>query len=251
MKMRKGFCRICNEYKDLSFEHIPPQSAFNDKGVLLHSLDYISDASYQIAKKTPRRKHRRGLGEYSLCISCNNLTGAWYGDAYAEWARQAMSYLDRIEKTVIISIPFYIKPLNVLKQMVSMALAMSADGANLDYDELRRFVLNVRERNISPEYLFYVYLANKKSEPRYMANSYQTNIETGETDFVLAEVALPPLGFVVLNSIPNRKSSVTSENLCSINHFSKYEYNVWTPIYLKIPIHRIWSPTPLDYRKID
>ena len=84
-----------------------------------------------------------------------------------------------------------------------------------------------------------------------MAESVQLDINTGTMDFVLAEVALPPFGFVILNSIPDRKSSVTNENMCSINHFSKYEYNVWTTVYLKIPIHRIWSPTPLDYRKID
>lgn len=251
MTMKKGVCRICDEYKDLSFEHIPPQSAFNDKSVLLHSLNYISDPSYQIAKKTPTRKHPRGLGEQSLCVRCNNLTGDWYAKAYVEWARQGMSYLDRIEKTVSISLPFYIKPLNVLKQLVTMGLAISTGGSNANYDPLRRFVLNVRERNIPPEYLFYVYLTNKKSSPRYMAEVVQLDIYTGTMDFVIAEVALPPFGFVILNSIPDRKSSITNENMCSINHFSQYEYNVWTTVYLKIPIHRIWSPTPLDYRKID
>ncbi len=249
--MKKGLCRICDEDKELSFEHIPPQSAFNDKSVLLHSLNYISDPSYQIARKTPTRRHPRGLGEHSICIKCNNLTGDWYARAYVEWARQGMSYLDRIEKTVSISLPFYIQPLNVLKQLVTMGLAMSTGASNTNYDELRRFVLNVRERNISPEYLFYVYLTNKKSTPRYMAETIQLDIFTGTMDFVLAEVALPPIGFVILNSIPDRKSSVTPENMCSINHFSKYEYNVWTTVYLNIPIHRIWSPTPLDYRKID
>ena len=251
MAMKKGFCKICGNYKDLSFEHIPPQSAFNGSGILLHSLNYVSDPSYQIARKTPKRKHPRGLGEHSICQQCNNLTGDWYARDYIELARQGMSYLDKIEKTVSISLPFYIKPLNVLKQMVTMALAMSTGASNTNYDDLRRFVLNVRERNISPEYLFYLYLTDKKSEPRYMADTVNYNIETGTMDFVMAEVALPPLGFVILNSIPDKKSSVTSENMCSINHFSKYEYNVWTTIYLKIPIHKIWSPTPLDYRKID
>ena len=247
---KKGVCRLCENYTELSFEHIPPQSAFNNKSVLLHSLNYISDNSYQIAGKTPQRKHRRGLGEHSLCQKCNNLTGAWYGDAYLEWAKQGMSYLDRIEKTVNVSIPFYIKPLNVLKQIVTMGLAMSSGNSTNNY-ELRRFALNRREKELSSKFLFYVYLTNKKSEPRYMAESIQFDISTGTTDFVLAEVSLPPTGFVILNSIPDKQSSVTEDDLCLINHFSNYDYNVWTPIYLKIPIHRIWSPTPLDYRKID
>ncbi len=249
-RKREGFCRLCGNYTELSFEHIPPRSAFNDKGVLLHSLNYISDASYRIANKTPQRRHNAGLGEHSLCVRCNNLTGAWYGNDYANWAKQGMSYLDRIEKNVSISLPFYIKPLNVLKQIVTMGLAMSSGNSANNYD-LRKFVLNVREKELPDEYLFYVYLTNKKSTPRYMAESISFNIVTGETDFVLAEVALPPSGVVILNSIPDRKSSVREEDLCSINHFAKYDYNFWTTVYLKIPIHRIWSPTPLDYRKID
>ncbi|HEX8734781.1 MAG TPA: hypothetical protein VF721_05615 [Pyrinomonadaceae bacterium] len=247
---REGFCRLCGNYGELTFEHIPPRKAFNDKGVLLHSLNYISDASYQIAKKIPQRRHNAGLGERSLCGKCNNLTGAWYGDAYVDWAKQGMSYLDIIEKSVSISLPFYIKPLNVLKQIVTMGLAMSS-GSLINNYELRKFVLNIREKELPSEYLFYVYLTNKKSTARYMADSIQLDTHTGAMDFVLAEVALPPFGVVILNFIPDRKSSVTDDNLCFINHFSKYDYNVWTTVYLKIPVHRIWSPTPLDYRKID
>ncbi|MEK7724938.1 MAG: hypothetical protein AAB336_11345 [Acidobacteriota bacterium] len=251
-KVRKnGFCRLCDSFTELSFEHVPPKSAFNDKRVLLHSLSYINDNSYQIAKKTPARNHNRGLGEHSLCERCNNLTGAWYGTAYSEWAKQGMIYLDVIEKSSSIDIPFYIQPLNVLKQMATMTLAMSNGGFVNKHIELKRFVLNKRDRFLPKEYLFYVYLTNKKSEARYMAETVSLNIFTGESDFVLAEVALPPFGFVVLSAMPEKKSSVKSENLCSINHFANYDYNGWITVFLKIPIHRIWSPTPLDYRKID
>ena len=27
--LKKGYCHICQEYKDLTFEHIPPHKAFN------------------------------------------------------------------------------------------------------------------------------------------------------------------------------------------------------------------------------
>jgi len=247
---RRGYCRICTNYGDLTFEHIPPESAFNNRRVLLHSLNYISDESYRIAGKTPTRKHNRGLGEYSLCQHCNKLTGSWYGRAYVDWARLGMSYLDRIEKSPSISIPFKIRPLNVLKQIIVMGLALSSGNSD-DIDRLRRFVLNKRERGLPNDFSIYAYLTNKKSTARYMAETISSNIFTGEMDFILAEVALPPTGFVILGSIPERRSSVRTENLCSINHFARYDYNYWTTVYLRIPIHRIWSPTPLDYRKID
>lgn len=33
-----------------------------------------------------------GMGEYTICETCNNTTGAWYGAAYADFAAQGMKY---------------------------------------------------------------------------------------------------------------------------------------------------------------
>ena len=82
-----GICCICGQETDLTFEHIPPKAAFNRFNLRLYDfLDYIvhSNSKYMPAQK--------GAGKYSLCASCNNLTGDWYGAAYAEFASQGMTY---------------------------------------------------------------------------------------------------------------------------------------------------------------
>ena len=80
--------------------------------------------------------------------------------------QQAMSYLDVIEKSQVIYVPFYIQPLNVLKQIVCMGLSASMAGSR-SYPELSGFVLNPRIRTFPSGYSCYVYLTNKKSVARY------------------------------------------------------------------------------------
>lgn len=66
------------------------------------------------------KKARRGIGAYTLCERCNNQTGAWYGAAYAHFARQGMEYLTPQEKPTLLYYPFRIYPLHVIKQVMCM-----------------------------------------------------------------------------------------------------------------------------------
>lgn len=95
------------------------------------------------------------------------------------------------------------------------------------YPELSGFVLNPRIRTFPSGYSCYVYLTNKKSVARYCTEGAMLNIETGTMDHVIAEVALPPLGCVLADETTDRKSAIKEDELCSINHFARYYYNVW------------------------
>ncbi len=247
---QKGYCKICGEFGELTFEHLPPRSAFNERGVLLHSLTHLQDARYQLRGETPKRRLNRGLGTYSLCGRCNSLTGRWYGPDYLTWAQQAMSYLDLVETTQVVYLPFRIRPLSVLKQIVSMGLTGSTSGC-VSHADLARFVLDSKSMHFPRGYSCFVYLTNKKSTARFCTEMAMLNIENGTMDHVLAEVALPPLGCVIVHENTRGRSEILEENLCRINHFANYSFGTWDTVYLRIPVHRIWSPTPLDYRKID
>lgn len=39
-----GICRICGEYKKLSFEHVPPGATFNKHAVRLVNVDDLIEA---------------------------------------------------------------------------------------------------------------------------------------------------------------------------------------------------------------
>ena len=69
-----GQCCICGRESELTFEHIPPRAAFNQ--FALKQYDFWN---YLLHSNTRYIPSQRGAGKYSLCASCNNLTGEWYG----------------------------------------------------------------------------------------------------------------------------------------------------------------------------
>jgi hypothetical protein len=72
MATKQGVCHLCGQAGKLSFEHVPPEAAFNDQRVLesdihrlLGSKDLINDL------ENPRGRYKqRGAGNYTLCESC-------------------------------------------------------------------------------------------------------------------------------------------------------------------------------------
>src|SRR5262245_60666479 len=108
----EGACHICGEVTKLSFEHVPPRSAFNDRPILFQSGEDTlraadPDEVTQIAQ--------RGAGAHTLCPRCNNDTGRWYGGAFAEFAHQAMAVLHHTRGRATLYYQFNLFPLRVLK----------------------------------------------------------------------------------------------------------------------------------------
>ena len=76
--MKKGICHICLEEKPLTFEHYPPSKSFNNGRVLIG--DKIS---------------QKGIGGYTLCEKCNNLTGGWYNNDFLKLSFSVHNILEK------------------------------------------------------------------------------------------------------------------------------------------------------------
>ena len=87
-----GTCQICGTEGKLSFEHVPPESAYNDQKILRTAFEKMLQRDDPDDMRGGRYQ-QRGAGAYTLCERCNNTTGHWYGGAYLEWASQAMNIL--------------------------------------------------------------------------------------------------------------------------------------------------------------
>ncbi|MBX3053910.1 MAG: hypothetical protein KF753_20705 [Caldilineaceae bacterium] len=240
-KRTKGICRLCGELTTLSFEHIPPKSAFNDQPLVFQTLqDRIQGRSHT--------KFRIALGNHSLCERCNNLTGAWYGAAYVSWARQGFEWLDYLGENSSIQIPFRIMPLNVLKQIIVMTLAMSGEGTIPYHTELRRFVLNREQKYLPPHYNVYSYFT-ATSKPRFESGMVVFDARNGSMNHIDAELAFPPFGYCLTSTRrQKRRSNAIEKGLYDIGWFSHFNYNLWTTVYLKMPKLQTHTPFPLDYR---
>lgn len=238
----EGYCRLCGTYGKLSFEHIPPKRAFNEHQQLLRTMeDHLSKRAYS--------RFRKGLGNYSLCEPCNNNTGAWYGPAFVSWTKQGYDWLDRVHGEKILNLPYYIRPLNVLKQILVMAAAMSGEASVRAHHDLRRFVLSPYQRHMPPDYRAFVYYG-MKGLLRFSSGMALLDTEGKGADFIVAEVALPPFGYCVTRPMGDRRSLAESKGLYDISWFANYRYNEWTQVHLRIPTRETHFPSPLDYRNL-
>ena len=238
--MQKGICRLCGVYKELSFEHIPPKKAFNNYPLVFKTIsDLLNERSYT--------KYRRGMGDYSLCEDCNSRTGDWYAEAFIEWVKQGLEWYNKVGERGLLFLPYYIKPLNVIKQVLVMAIAMSNVEALPYHLELRKMLLNREQKYIPPKYQVHVYF-NTGGQPRFTSGTSILRKGLGDPVYIEAEIALPPFGYTVTKPQKEYDSLSRNDELCDITWFSDYAYNEWTPIQLRMPAKETHQPLPLDYR---
>src|SRR5687767_2842842 len=135
---KNGVCSLCLDTGPLSFEHVPPRRVFNSRPAVAHTI-YGLHLGSKHDKPPVLLEGPRGLGRHALCQSCNGKTADWYGDAFAEWTMQCLCYAERLRGTSTVLLPFTIRPLNVLKQIATMAIAVSGcRESDPQIDPLRR-----------------------------------------------------------------------------------------------------------------
>jgi len=118
-KKKTGICHLCGGYGELTFEHIPPRSAFNKTPVhVTEGIDVIGENGD--LDEIKGIIYQGGYGKNTLCEKCNNNTGSWYGPAYADWVWQGLGYLLEDVNDPILYVPFRIFPLKVIKQILCM-----------------------------------------------------------------------------------------------------------------------------------
>lgn len=185
-----------------------------------------------------------GIGDHTLCIKCNNDTGAWYGARFVDWCYQAMSILMKTGGKPTLIYMNYLFPLCILKQTVTMFFSVNGARFGKANPELVRFVLDKERKYLSPQYRFFVYY-NITGRFRFTGVTGQINVETGKKA-VLSEITYPPFGYVMaLDSEP------PDERLIEITHFAGYDFNEFKVMTLKLPVLPTHTMYPGDYRTKD
>jgi len=136
-----------------------------------------------------------GIGFYSLCSECNNFLGRTYVKAYQKWAIAGQQILSQGEFGP--NVRYQIieqEPSKVIKQILSMFLAINADWYRKAYPELVAFVKDPNSKDLPEKYKLYVYL-NKEGKPRYAQHAAQYTGELGAIN--CTEIAFPPFGYLL------------------------------------------------------
>ena len=154
-----GKCRLCGETKKLTFEHVPPETTFNNYSV--HSL-----SGEQVIKQaadpnilpwdfsdTKGKIQQRGRGGYYLCGDCNSKTGQWYVPEYSKFVHIVHSALQEVKGKEFGALGIKmegIKPLPVFKQIMTLFCdineGMMGDNSLKDYLLDRTSIVFNRER---------------------------------------------------------------------------------------------------------
>ena len=234
----EGECRLCGWYGRLSFEHVPPQSAFNDRKIVLRRGEDVINSDLE---KVRGYISHRGSGGYTLCKPCNTKTGAWYGRAFAHFAWTAMTVLLRGGKDPSLYYAYDMFPAGVLKQVVSMFFSSNAPGMHRGHAELAKFVLDKEATGLPPRYRIYGDF-NPTSRGRRTGFMAVSSLRSGDVR-LLSEVSLAPLGFVLCLS-----SRPPDDRLEDLTFMASYRCDDWKLISLRLPVLPVHTHFPGDYR---
>lgn len=246
-----GICRICGYLKKLSFEHVPPESAFNNgkeyfQATLeeVEKLDsvYLNLSQYSKFPLEHFKKKQGGIGYNTLCEQCNNNTGSWYASDFITWSRQSMEILLKSNGKPTLHYPTFFFPLRVIKQIVTMFFSICHEETFRIEPELQAFVLNKEKRWLSDRYKIYCYY-NLNGSFRYLGDNFIGDYNKSGVIHA-SEFSFPPFGFVLTVN-----SEKPDKRLFDITHFANNNYNYWTDYYQKFPVLPTFLPhVPLDYR---
>lgn len=250
-KKEIGICRICGTHGQLSYEHVPPEKAFNNhKHYYEAKMDELikrDDGHFgtsfdELYSDRKAKKKQGGIGFNTICSSCNNNTGSWYGSDYVDWVQQSVGILSRTQNKPSLYYPTYFFPLRVIKQVITMFFSINYEGFYKQEPELQQFILDKERRFLNPKFKIYTYY-NVEGELRYIGNNVIGNLSDAST-IKISELTFPPFGFVLTIN-----SNSPDKRLTDITHFCNFSYNHWTDVYQKfsiLPTHLAFFPA--DYR---
>jgi hypothetical protein len=256
----KDRCRLCGKEEILTKEHIPPFSSGNKSRHKIFTLDdWLRDKMID----NPGTKHlieQGGIFGYTLCRSCNSLTGRLYGNEYKNWVSRAKEMIDGFGTGTIQTLNTLVGPFGeeikfgnkvdggvcpgaFVRQILSCMCSLS--GAwNLaeKYPVLRRIILDQSKERLPDgmELGMSLYFG-----PRIRIVGPQLSVDMKtKTWRWLQEIAFPPFAFQLAIASNNNEPGLglLIDNMTMVSPDEKQSF---TGI---VEMGFGWSPYPGDYR---
>lgn len=253
-KKKYDECAICRKKNLLTFEHIPPNKAFNNRRARVISGDEIIRLIGEEDRKPwdytglKYTQNQKGMGLYSLCSNCNNVTGSYYGGEYNKVAtafHQALQVNDLNPNDFFECYMEKISPLKFAKQVLSM-FCSTFDTFTLNNPEVKDLLLDREKKGIDiTKIKLYMFLIKD-----YRISWTGINALGNLSGFtrVVAEVDAYPFGFV-LELDPKEKPI---KDILDITYFlTDYDIKDTPKVSLSIPLKERNIIFPIDFRSKD
>ena len=223
-------CSLCGKKEILTFEHIPPQCAFNNKPILVQGHEeLVNEKSYLFGKK---KRSQRGFGKQSLCSSCNNSTGNWYVKDFCNFTEQGIEILKTKNRLGIVTGNYTIKPQNVIKQILLMFAATDSMRAIGNFPGVREYLLNKENVNFPDKINIYLY-SNASQNKRMIGYCVVGAIDSGRVN-KWAEINYQPFGyFFTYDSPPPNDFMVNISDFAKVPYDKEYNMKL-TTAYLDV-----------------
>lgn len=232
-----GICCICGVNGKLTSEHFPPHAASNKNRVEHRRIDQTD--------KNTRKIIQGGIRADTICQSCNNNTGTWYGGAYADFAREVLVLLNSNTNSEQIDLSFEFFPLRVIKQVVCAFFSINGQGLQTAYPELAHFVLDKNTQNLPEGIRVFAFVTRSERSRAHPLTPISLVTFSGETPTSkLSEYVHKPLGFVMTFGT----GLLEKDELYEITNFSTHAYDDKLILSSKLPIKPVSSRFPYDYR---
>lgn len=230
-----GVCRLCGENKELTFEHVPPETVFNKGAVRNVSLDAIIKDTMK-ENKLPweinygkGKIQQRGRGGFYLCSDCNSCTGQWYVPYYSRFVHAIQRAMRQTGEQKYESLGLRIKsirPLPIFKQVMTMFCDIN--GGLMGDDSLKYYLLNKTSRSFNRNrYHLYVHIHAGTLERMNGIMVQSTNFGI----ITLSEISTYPVGFTLYIDKPKNYKPEGVE----ITSFSEWDYGDESDVQIIIP----------------
>lgn len=280
-----GKCALCGKECELTYEHIPPRSAFNKEQTKMYTGNELLADGDRLPWETDGLKYincQQGAGAFTLCKDCNNITGKWYGNSYRyvayNVAHAIIEWADDPEAEAIGIKDVY--PLRFIKQVLSMFCSInnhvSINGyltssipqidkgqqsplmrtmiesqialknAAKNMDELRAFVLSKDAVGLDKEkFKICMYLTKSNI---YKLNGLTANLKLEENSYiVLSEITAYPFGFILYFNPPKN----FEHQGIDITEMADIEYGQKGTVEFPFDLREMNTYFPNDYRTKD
>ena len=243
-KKIEGVCRLCGKATRLSFEHVPPQSVFNNKPVKQYDGNEVLKRIPDFETGKIRYKNmQRGSGGFFLCESCNAYTGTKYNTVFQEVANDIGNLILKNATNDTTGIRVETKPIKwnrFFKQVMTMFVDVS--DLCINDNELKTYILDEYSTKFdSDKYKVFCYATNFKN---YKPSKIIGRVEIDTFDLQGAEISAFPLGFLLLidakKKLHQRVDLGEFSNIgLDITNFSTLGCDCEYQIGATIPLHRI------------